>query len=230
MMFPGRAEAKGKRNNDLYAHMIAPHAGRLLLAHGAGAGFDADFMVRLTDRLGEAGVDVIPLEFEYMAAARSSGKRKPPPPIAKAAEEFRSALMKLRRSGSRVFIGGKSYGGRAASVLASDAAEAGSIAGLVCLGYPFHPPGKPNALRTAHLESLRTPTLIVQGSRDPFGSRDEVGAYALSPSIRIHWLDDGDHDLKPRVASGHTHAGNIKAAAIAIAGFMRSVDGRARAP
>jgi hypothetical protein len=74
----------------------------------------------------------------------------------------------------------------------------------VCLGYPFHPPGRPEQLRTAHLETLRTPALIVQGTRDPFGTPAEVAGYRLSPSIRLHWIEDGDHSLAPRKSSGRT--------------------------
>jgi predicted alpha/beta-hydrolase family hydrolase len=70
--------------------------------------------------------------------------------------------------------------------------------GLLCLGYPFHPIGKPEQLRTAHLAKMKTPALIAQGTRDPFGTREEVSTYALSKSIEILWLEDGDHDLKPR--------------------------------
>jgi hypothetical protein len=91
--------------------------------------------------------------------------------------------------------------------------------GLVCLGYPFHPPGRPERLRTAHLAALRTPTLIVQGTRDPFGGPEEVAGYDLSPSIRIAWIEDGDHDLRPRARSGRTAAGNLAAALEAVAGF-----------
>jgi len=80
----------------------------------------------------------------------------------------------------------------------SDLPPAKKVRGLLCLGYPFHPPGKPDQLRTAHLESLRTPTLICQGTRDPFGSREEVVSYTLSDRIDLLWLEDGDHDLKPR--------------------------------
>lgn len=92
--------------------------------------------------------------------------------------------------------------------------------GLVCLGYPFHPPGNPAKLRTAHLEHLATPTLIVQGTRDPFGTREEVAGYELSPSIRIVWLEDGDHSWKPRKSSGKTEAGHLAEAVEVVAGFL----------
>src|SRR5690606_37244987 len=113
-------------------------------------------------------------------------------------------------------------GGRVASLVADELFDAGSIAGLVCLGYPFHPPGKPGNLRTAHLTSLRTPALIVQGTRDPFGTVDEVGDYGLAPSIEVLWLV-GDHELKPRKADDETLAANLAMAADAVAGFASRV-------
>src|SRR5262249_19606466 len=83
----------------------------------------------------------------------------------------------------------------------------------VCLGYPFHPPNQPGKLRTAHLEGLACPALIVQGERDPFGPRAEVEGFTLSPVIRFHWAGDGDHDLGPRGGSGFTRKGNLADAA-----------------
>jgi predicted alpha/beta-hydrolase family hydrolase len=95
--------------------------------------------------------------------------------------------------------------------------------GLACLGYPFHPPKRPDQLRTVHLATLRTPTVIVQGTRDPFGTPDEVAGYTLSPSIRIEWIEDGDHSLVPRKASGRTRAQNVQAAVDAVASFIASL-------
>lgn len=120
-------------------------------------------------------------------------------------------------------------GGRVASLLASEAHAKGAIAGLVCLGYPFHPPGKPDQLRTAHLENMTCPALIVQGERDPFGGRAEVETYRLSDAISLAWIGDGDHDLGPRGASGFTRKGNLAAAAGAIAAFMTAAQSASRA-
>jgi predicted alpha/beta-hydrolase family hydrolase len=113
-------------------------------------------------------------------------------------------------------------GGRVASFVADELFEAKTINGLVCIGYPFHPPKKPDQLRTDHLMTMRCPALIVQGVRDPFGTREEVESYALSAAIRYHWADDGDHDLGPRGASGFTRKGNLAAAADAIAAFVKT--------
>ena len=110
-------------------------------------------------------------------------------------------------------------GGRMASLIADEA----GVRGLACLGYPFHPPGRPEKLRTAHLAALATPALIVQGTRDPFGTPAEVQGYALSAAIRLVWIEDGDHDLRPRKSSGRSHAQNIAAALDEVVGFAAKV-------
>jgi hypothetical protein len=121
-----------------------------------------------------------------------------------------------------VFVGGKSMGGRMASLLAAEQETAdASLNGVVALGYPFHPPGKPEKLRTDHLQALATPMLVCQGERDPFGTAQEVPDYPLSAAVRLTWLPDGDHDLKPRKASGHSQDANWTAAADAVAAFLR---------
>ena len=106
-------------------------------------------------------------------------------------------------------------GGRIASMVADEM----SVAGVVCLGYPFHPPGKPEKLRTEHLAGLRTPCLICQGERDPFGKQEEVATYSLSGKIELCWVGDGDHNFKPRKKSGRTGAQNIELAITSVAGF-----------
>ena len=175
-------------------------------------------MNRMADGLGQAGLRVIRFEFAYMAARRQ-GERRPPPKAERVMGEYRDAVAAAAVEGP-LFIGGKSMGGRVASMVAGELFAAGKIAGLVCLGYPFHPPGKPDELRTAHLQKLTVPALICQGTRDPFGTRDEVPGYALSPSIELFWLEDGDHDLKPRKAiSGRSFADNLGAAIARIAQF-----------
>ena len=195
---------------------------RFLCAHGAGKGMESPFLDTVADLLGERDIAVWRFEFGYMAARRDSGLRKPPPKAERLMDEYRAAVAELPRGGS-VLIGGKSMGGRVASLVADELFGLGRIAGLVCLGYPFHPPNKPEKLRTAHLEALACPALIVQGERDPFGTRAEVEAFRLSSAIRLHWADDGDHDLGPRGASGFTRKGNLTAAADAIAAFATVV-------
>jgi uncharacterized protein len=168
----------------------------VLLAHGAGAPMDSPAMTAAARALAAAGLRVARFEFGYMAARRS-GTRRPPPRAESVMLEYRAAVAALGAQ-RRLVIGGKSMGGRVASMVADELHAAGAVAGLLCLGYPFHPPGRPEQLRTAHLERLATPALICQGTRDPFGTREEVAGHPLSARIEILWLEDGDHDLKPR--------------------------------
>ena len=169
----------------------------ILLAHGAGAPMDSPSMTASARALAGAGFRVARFEFDYMAARRSGTGRTPPPRAEKLNPQYLAAIDALGAAGTLI-IGGKSMGGRVASMVADELFENGRIDGLLCLGYPFHPPGKPEQLRTGHLVDLKTPTLIVQGTRDEFGTRDEVSTYRLSPAIDILWVEDGDHDLKPR--------------------------------
>jgi predicted alpha/beta-hydrolase family hydrolase len=195
----------------------------LLLAHGAGGPMDTPTMTAAAKALAEAGFRVARFEFEYMAARRRSPGRKPPPRAEKLGPEYLAAIDALKAKGPLI-IGGKSMGGRVASMIADDLHAAGRIVGLLCLGYPFHPPGKPEQLRTAHLAKMKTPALIVQGTRDPFGNRHEVSTYALSKTIKILWLEDGDHDLKPRKSiSGFSAADHLETAAQAAAAWARRI-------
>jgi predicted alpha/beta-hydrolase family hydrolase len=201
---------------------------RFVCAHGAGAGMETPFLMAFAALLAGRGIAMLRFEFAYMAARRDAqgAARRPPPKAERLVGEYRAAVA-AAGPGAPLIIGGKSMGGRVASLLAGELYTAGEIAGLVCLGYPFHPPNQPAKLRTAHLEALACPTLIVQGERDPFGPRAEVEAMVeaerLSPAIRYHWAGDGDHDLGPRGGSGFTRTGNLAAAADAVAAFARQL-------
>ncbi|MDK1374475.1 MULTISPECIES: alpha/beta family hydrolase [unclassified Sinorhizobium] len=182
----------------------------ILLAHGAGAPMDSASMTATAKALADAGFRVARFEFGYMAARRTSEGRKPPPRAETLKPEYEAAVAALGATGPLI-IGGKSMGGRVASMIADDLRSGGKIAGLLCLGYPFHPPAKPEQLRTKHLADLKTPTLICQGTRDEFGTREDVAGYTLSEAIEILWLEDGDHDLKPRKSiSGFSAADHLK--------------------
>ena len=193
----------------------------LVLAHGAGAGMDSPFMNNMAERLAVRGVSVARFNFSYMARAVREGRRIAPPRAERLMDEYRARVSHWTERGGRLFIGGKSMGGRVASMLADELFGEGAISGLVCLGYPFHPPGRPQNPRIDHLQSLRCPALICQGDRDPFGTRAEAEGYELSRLIRFCWLPDGDHDFKPRVKSGESWAGNMDMAADCIAEFIR---------
>lgn len=189
----------------------------LILAHGAGAPMDSGFMDEMTTRLAAHGVNVLRFEFPYMAQRRVDGGKRPPNPAPKLLEYWREVYATVRPYvAGRLVIGGKSMGGRMASLLAD---ELGCDA-LVCLGYPFYAAGKPEKPRVEHLAGLRTPTLIVQGERDALGNREAVAGYALSANIEVLWLEAGDHDLKPLKASGFSHEQHLETAARAVAGFL----------
>ncbi|TLX57233.1 alpha/beta hydrolase [Stutzerimonas nosocomialis] len=189
----------------------------LILAHGAGAPMDSPFMDAIAERLAARAIAVFRFEFAYMAARREDGKRRPPNPQAQLLEQWRSLYEAVRRqTAGPLAIGGKSMGGRMASLLADELEPAA----LVCLGYPFHPAGKPDKPRVAHLETLKTRALIVQGERDALGNREQVQGYRLADSIRLHWLTAADHDLKPLKSSGLTHQQHLDAAAEAVARFL----------
>lgn len=192
---------------------------RFLFAHGAGAPADSDFMNSLSELLAARHIEVVRFEFAYMAQRRVDGVKRPPArePVLTAQWQEVISRFRVQTPELPLFIGGKSMGGRMASLVADEAV----VSGLICLGYPFHPQRKPDVLRVAHLAQLATPTLIVQGTRDALGNREEVSHYHLSPAIKLHWLEDGDHDLAPRVKSGFTHQQHLVSAADAIEIFIR---------
>jgi len=191
----------------------------VVLAHGAGAPMNTPFLSSVARGLAAGGYRVARFEFPYMRARRDTGRKGGAPdrePILR--NSWKEAVEKLG-GGGRLVIGGKSMGGRIASMVADEV----GARGLVCLGYPFHPPGRPEKLRTKHLETLATPALVVQGTRDAFGTAEDVAGYRLSPAIRVVWLQDGDHSWKPRAASGRSEAQNMADAIAAIREFLASL-------
>lgn len=194
-----------------------------ILAHGSGAGMDTPFMTRITELLTAAGISVARFEFAYMAARRETGKKRPPPRADRLIPEYADALNTvLRETEDPVLIGGKSMGGRVAAMLAGGALDP-RVRGVVCLGYPFHPTGKPDDWRLPPLQEARLPVFIAQGDRDPFGNHAEVAAVSLPENVRITWLSDGNHDLAPRGKAEATWAGNLRKTAEAIAAFAGDV-------
>jgi len=207
----------------MFLHDSADNAvARLLLAHGAGAAMDHPWLNNFSALMVARQISVARFEFDFMGGRRAGGKRRPAPRGDKLVPEYDAAVAAVtaeKDDGLPLFIGGKSLGGRVASLAAPELFAAGRINGVVCLGYPFHPAAKPDTLRTAHLETFDCPALIIQGTRDPLGSRDEVEGYGLDKRIRLHWLEDGDHDLKPRRKSGFTFEAHMATAADKVAAF-----------
>jgi len=189
----------------------------IILAHGAGAAMDSPFMNYMADGLSQRDIQVIRFEFPYMRKRRMEGTKSPPNTKTILLQTWRDMAAGFQGS-APLFIGGKSMGGRIASMIADEVRPKG----LICLGYPFHPPGKKDKLRTEHLLDLKTRCLIVQGERDPFGTLAEVPQYQLSKAISLAWVPDGDHSFKPRKSSGLTQEQNWDDAVLKMAAFIHS--------
>ena len=185
----------------------------IALAHGAGVGPQHIAMVTLAREIASHGLRVVRFAFPYMAAGRSRPDRDDV-----LLDTWRAVIAALGEP-ARLAIAGRSLGGRMASMVADEC----GVRALICFAYPFHPPGKPEKMRTEHLGELRTPTLIVQGERDPFGNREEVPGFGLPERIRIAWITDGDHGYMPRKRSGVTIEENMATAATAAATFLNQL-------
>lgn len=197
----------------------ADDAPTLVLAHGAGGPMDSPFMATFAQGLAGRGLRVVRFEFPYMARRRAEGRKFPPDRQPRLVAHWRAVIDHLGGP-ERLIIGGKSMGGRLATLVAAELEHAQTpVRGVVCLGYPFHAPGRTEP-RIGHFEGLATPTLICQGTRDSMGKRQDVETYPLPASTRLVWLEDGDHDLKPRVASGRTLKQNHREAMDAVVSFL----------
>jgi len=163
---------------------------RLILAHGAGAGQTHPFMVAFARGLIARGIDVITFDFPYMQQRRHVPDKAP---VLERA--FLDVVERARDAGGRLFIGGKSMGGRIATHLGAQGVD--GVAGIIALGYPLHPPGKPEQLRDAHLPGIRVPVLIVQGERDAFGTPDELKPVLarMAGDVTLHVVERADHSL-----------------------------------
>lgn len=189
----------------------------VLFSHGAGAGLDSDFMIEVSEHIASLGVNVARFDFDYMQVAKAQNKRRPPDKAPKLLACFKEHIA-LIDDDLPLFLAGKSMGGRMATMLAT---EKLAIKGVIALGYPFHPPGKPDKLRTEHLDALTVPCLIIQGERDTFGTKQEVVTFGLPEPLQVTWLEDGDHSFKPRKSSGFTEAGHRLRAAQALVAFIK---------
>jgi uncharacterized protein len=189
--------ADGRTTGRVYASRGTPADATFVLAHGAGAGQQSGFITGFAQGLSDRGLDVLTFNFLY-----TEQRRRVPDRTEKLDACYRAAVVAARHHFGRpaVFVGGKSMGGRIATHLAAgdDADELG-IRGVLALGYPLHPPGKPQQLRAAHLSRIRVPMLIVQGERDPFGTPDELRPVldTLKTSVTLEVVEHGDHSLAP---------------------------------
>jgi predicted alpha/beta-hydrolase family hydrolase len=192
----------------------------LILGHGAGAGQTSDFIITFASGLAARGIDVVTFNFLY----REQGRRIPDPND-KLEACYRTVIEAVRqrmKSGrDALAIGGKSMGGRIASQVAAVGID--DLTGLVLLGYPLHPPGRPDRLRAKHLPNIKTPMLFVQGSRDAFGTPEELRPIvtSLKPAADLYVVEGGDHSFKVRKAAGVGQEDIYRAVQDQVAAWLR---------
>ncbi|QUM81918.1 alpha/beta hydrolase [Moritella sp. 36] len=196
-----------------------------VFAHGAGAPATADFMEAIAKGLALHGIRVARFNFPYMQQRVDNGTRRPPERAPKLIAQYQQLITSIDQP---MVIGGKSMGGRMASLVASDPTTDAltvnsKVKGIACLGFPFHPANKPESLRTEHFPLIKQAVFIAQGERDKLGTKEEVASYGLPDNIEWLWLEDGDHDLKPRVKSGFTHQAHLQKTIDNMAMFIKQV-------
>ena len=191
---------------------------RILLAHGAGAGMEHAFLAELSRLLAGPDIEVVRFNFPYMSKRAQDGKRRPPDRQPVLLDHWHEMVREFAHP--RLFLAGKSMGGRMAAEISDEIYCEMNAAGLLILGYPFHPPARPDRWRGEVLKQIKTPTLLLQGERDTFGSRVELADFPFSSAVLVHWLTDGDHGFKPRKSSGLCEQDNLQQAASRIRQFV----------
>jgi predicted alpha/beta-hydrolase family hydrolase len=196
----------------------------VLLAHGAGADMHAVTLTAFADALADARIPSLRFNFPYMRAGRRSPDR-PPVLLAAVRDAAADLVRRTKLPPERVVLGGRSMGGRMCSLAVGDADDPLPALGLVLLGYPLHAPGKPEQLRVEHFPRLRVPCLFVSGTRDAFGTPEELQqqAKAIKGKVRWHWIDTADHGFKPLKSSGTTPKEALTAAAATVVEFVRDL-------
>jgi len=197
----------------------------VLLAHGAGADMNAAALTVTADALADAKIPSLRFDFPYRQAGRRAPDR-PPALLASAREAAADLVKRSRVPLDRLVLGGRSMGGRICSMVAADEADPVPALGLALLGYPLHPPGKPDRLRVEHFPRLTMPVLFVSGTRDAFATPDELQREAkkVKGAVSYSWIETGDHGFKPLKASGLTPAEALTGAAEAVVRFVQSLD------
>ena len=194
-----------------------------VFAHGAGADMNSSFISAITELLVAKNISVIRFNFPYMEKRLLDGKKRPPDRMPVLIDDMSQLLGGLKLD-LPLFIGGKSMGSRvAASITTSEMINHVNAKGVIAVGYPFHPIGKPEKLRLEPILSNTLPMLIIQGERDKLGSKEEIASYQLPTHCQIEFMRDGDHDIKPRLKSGFTHQEHIEDAANRISTFIKGL-------
>ncbi|MCJ8320834.1 MAG: hypothetical protein MJK12_14440 [Colwellia sp.] len=210
-----------QNNQQIFEAANKPKA-LFVLAHGAGADMSHEFMADFSARLITENISVLRFNFPFMVKRSEDGKRRPPDRMPKLLESYLSILSTINTT-LPIYIGGKSMGGRVAATLMNETISHdyfAKICGAVCLGYPFHPQKKPEKLRLEPLQAAQKNILIIQGERDALGGKEEIDDYKLSQFCQVVFVEDGDHNLKPRVKSGYTHQQHINTAIKTIVRFI----------
>lgn len=191
----------------------------LALAPAAGQSHKVEIMSHFAAALGRIGVRVARFDFPYMAERDSTGRRRAPDSEPVLLDTWRKVITQL--GAERLFVGGKSLGGRTAAMVA----DACQVRGVVCLGFPFHPTGKPDRYDLGPLDTIHTPTLLIQGEWDPFGDKGEVSGYPFSPQVQLKWMKEGDHSFQPPKESKRTREENWDVAVRLIGRFIMETTG-----
>lgn len=196
----------------------------VLLAHGAGADMHAATLTTVSAALAAAGVPSLRFNFRYRSAGRNAPDRAPVL-LAALREAAAELARRTKLDPARLVLGGRSMGGRMASMAVADVDDPLPALGLVLLGYPLHPAGKPDNLRTEHFGRIHTPCLFVSGTRDSLAPRDSLVREipSIPGPVTVHWLESADHGFKPLKASGLTQADSLVDAAGAVVGFVRAL-------
>ncbi|MBN1954180.1 MAG: hypothetical protein JW900_03925 [Anaerolineae bacterium] len=216
MEFVLRSLTRLIRQSSEYLYNGPPDADvQLILAHGAGEAMDSELLTCIAERVAVHGIRVVRFEFPYMQRWRQDGRQRAPNSVNVLRESWLRVL-EAHGGGRRNFIGGRSLGGRIAAQIAIQS----EARGLVCLDYPFHPRGKPQALRLKDLQEMTIPTLVLQGSRDVFGNREEVIQYPLSPQVNLVWLEGGDHAFRLSRGSDKIQLGHWEVAVETLVSFL----------
>ncbi|MCC2603903.1 alpha/beta family hydrolase [Planctobacterium marinum] len=190
---------------------------QLILAHGAGQGMESDFMQQCKTLFEVAGVKCTLFDFDYMSEMKRLGRRRPPERLPKLIEQFNAQFVEPGEL--PLFIGGKSMGGR----VASHVLQASPALGGICFGYPFHPPGKSEKIRTEHLSSISKPLLVLQGERDPFGKPEEIESYRLPDSLMVTFIPAGEHSFITTRSSGVSWQENMQFAVAQACQFIKNI-------
>ncbi|MGB1239941.1 MAG: alpha/beta family hydrolase [Pseudomonadales bacterium] len=191
--------------------------GTVLLAHGAGAGMEHVSMQNFAQMLVRCGLRVVRFEFPYMQQRRATGVKRPPDRMPVLEQCFLDLALTYQQDSSRLILAGKSMGGRVASRIAP-LVEPSAV---LVFGFPFHPQGKSDKLRLESLQNVAAAVHIYQGTRDKLGDFEEVSGYTLDSAVCVNWLEDGDHDLKPRVRSGFTYEAHLASVERSINGWLQ---------